>query len=208
MTSLRWRQASLLVDALLPMAGIIVWGWSALAFLLWFVFDTALAAASVVARALHVGLYDIPAAEDDSWVDQLSRLAAPALMLVFYALAMTATMVLALAPLIVAFGGLDRVRHLDITVLLLSAGISIVLQTRASYAEVPADAATRRRTLADAVHAEKQALLPLLLLVATIAPAAGLCALYPALPLLPLAVIASALRLRLAWPGAALNDRS
>lgn len=203
MTNRRWQQAALLTDALLPLAGILLWGWSALAYLLWFVFDTALAAAAVVARALRIGLHDTPVADDDTWVDQLSRLATPVLVLVFYALAMTATIALGFAPILFAAGGTDLLRHIDSSMLLLSIGVSIALQTRASYASVPADAAIRGQTFADAVRAEKQALLPLLLLVATIGPAAVLCALFPAIPLLPLAVIASVLRLRLTWPGAA-----
>lgn len=162
---IRRHEWGAIVGPLIPLAGVLLFDWSVLAYLLVFVLDTLLAAGAAIARRLRLGLFDIQLDPGSSWVERLDLYFAPVLALLLFAGVMAIGVLGFLWVLLLPLGlPLDALGSLRAESLWW--GVLATLLAQSAMALAPASA-QRRVEMATALREEKRAMFLLALFLMT-----------------------------------------
>ncbi len=182
------------IDALLPLLGILCFGWSAVAYVIWFLADCVLVPAGAVARRVQFQLHGFDPGPEANWVDHASLWLAPVLTLGLFALVMGAGLAAFLVPLILFsnwWPAIVAAWHSELFFAIVS---SLVLQTFATLRP-----SQPLKSIEAAFAQEHQSALPLALALIVMPGAIAAGAALGQSGLMIVATVASALRLVLAW---------
>lgn len=182
------------IDALVPIVGIVLLGWSAVAYVIWFLADCVLVPAGAVARRVQFQMQGFDPGADATWVDRASLHLAPVLSLSLFAVVMGLGVAGFLTPAVLFAGWWPEIVATWHSELLIAIACSVVLQTLATLR--PARPLT---SIEVALREERNSALPLALALAVLPGAIEASAWLGTVGLLAVAGIASGLRVLLAW---------
>ena len=190
----RGRVIAAAIDALVPLIGILLFGWSAVAYVIWFLADCVLVPAGAVARRMQFQLQGFDPGPDASWVDHASLLLAPVLALTLFALVMGLGVAGFLTPIVIFANWWPEIVAAWQSELLVAIVCSVVLQTLATLKP-----AKPLASIEMAIREERSSAVPLVLALGVLPGAMVASVWLGAAGLLAVAGIASALRVLLAW---------